>query len=382
MATVLHAADYGGSYAGNFIASLLALDNVLNEELGLRLVLVFSDIAKGRQWLEQVEARGIPYYYLSKSWSRVARFKTLKAIAEEHDSLLLHSHFTTFDLDVALVALVLKLPAIWHVHSDWGDTSGIRRWVKDLLKMRVVAARWVNCIVAVSDRVAEQVVRRGAPIQKCFTVHNGIDVDRVAVSRITAHKEVLRRLFNIPERHRVLLMFGWSPIVKGVDIAVEALKLLRERGYTDVLLMIVGGESTEVYVSQLARGISSVRVIPPVENVVDLYAMADCFILASRSEGFSYAIGEAMAAGLPVVSSDLPHLTRIYGQAKGFITFTSGDSTELAKVLERVLKASRAELDVWSKSNREFIEKNLTVQQWCSRLVNLYRSLISREGSQ
>jgi hypothetical protein len=41
MATVLHAADYGGSYAGNFIASLLALDNVLNEELGLRLVLVF-----------------------------------------------------------------------------------------------------------------------------------------------------------------------------------------------------------------------------------------------------------------------------------------------------------------------------------------------------
>ena len=156
MATVLHAADYGRTYAGNFIASLLALDNVLNEELGLRLVLVFSDIVKVRQWLAQDEAS-------------------------------------------------------WYVHSDWGDTSGIKRWVKDLLKMRLVAARWVNCIVAVSDRVAEQVVRRGAPIQKCFTVYNGIDVDRVAVSRITAHKEVLRRLFNIPERHRVLLMFGWSP---------------------------------------------------------------------------------------------------------------------------------------------------------------------------
>jgi glycosyltransferase involved in cell wall biosynthesis len=89
-----------------------------------------------------------------------------------------------------------------------------------------------------------------------------------------------------------------------------------------------------------------------------------------------------MAAGLPVVSSDLPHLTRIYGQARGFITFKSEDPTKLARVLERVLKASRADLDAWSKSNREFIEKNLAVQQWCSRLVNLYRSLISREGPQ
>jgi len=42
MNTVIHIADYGGSYSGNFVASLIALDKALHKEMGLRLMVVFS----------------------------------------------------------------------------------------------------------------------------------------------------------------------------------------------------------------------------------------------------------------------------------------------------------------------------------------------------
>ena len=67
-----------------------------------------------------------------------------------------------------------------------------------------------------------------------------------------------------------------------------------------------------------------------------LYAAADVFVSASRHEGYSYAVGEALACGLPVVLSDIDG-TRLFTRAPGAFTFPPGDSPALAAQLDRVL---------------------------------------------
>lgn len=175
-------------------------------------------------------------------------------------------------------------------------------------------------------------------------------------------------------------MFGWDPDRKGVDIAFQASELLQKRGYHNVLLLIVSGENKEDFKSEQINSVTtSVRIIPPQENVSDLFTLADCFLSASRREAFSYAIGEAMAAGLPIVSSDLPHLKSIYGKAKGYFTFKSENPAELAKTQAHLLDLPKTEWDSFSAANKSFIEENLGISKWCKNIIDLYECLLDFE---
>jgi len=79
MTNILHIADYGGSYSGNFIASLLRLQEALAEQFDLGMVLVFSKVAEGRPWLKLVQEQKIPVYFADK---RIA--VSLRALAKRH----------------------------------------------------------------------------------------------------------------------------------------------------------------------------------------------------------------------------------------------------------------------------------------------------------
>lgn len=89
MPIILHIADYGGVYSGNFVPSLLHLKEAVAEQLGLSTVFVFSKVAEGRPWLKLIQERGIPVLFIDKHMSLLKRFQTVTAIAKERDAVLL-----------------------------------------------------------------------------------------------------------------------------------------------------------------------------------------------------------------------------------------------------------------------------------------------------
>jgi len=156
--------------------------------------------------------------------------------------------------------------------------------------------------------------------------------------------------------------------------------LLEELGHTDILGLIVSGERNKAIISRMIGDTSRVRVIAPVENIAELYALVDCFVSASRSEGFPYGVGEAMASGLPIVSSDIPQVTIYKLAGEGFLTFRNGDAQDLSRVLAQMLKLSPKELHRLGEMNRHFIKENFTVDRWCRKIIDLYRSLLCLRG--
>jgi glycosyltransferase involved in cell wall biosynthesis len=143
----------------------------------------------------------------------------------------------------------------------------------------------------------------------------------------------------------------------------------------------VSGETNEDEVSALVRNVPSVRVIRSVPDVAELYGLADCFVSASRAEGLPYAIGEAMAAGLPVITSDLPQIAAVYGPAgPGVLTFRGGDPRALATAMGRILALPRGQREALGKRNAAFVQEHLSLQNWTERMIGVYRSVLETNG--
>src|SRR6202035_5229732 len=110
-------------------------------------------------------------------------------------------------------------------------------------------------------------------------------------------------------------------------------------------------------------------------DVERLYAAADVFISASRHEGHSSAIGEALACGLPVVTSDIAG-SALWRAAPGVLTFPSEDAGALAERIEQLLDDSPHARAAAGAQARGWAEGHLGIASWCAQVCALYRTLL------
>jgi glycosyltransferase involved in cell wall biosynthesis len=174
----------------------------------------------------------------------------------------------------------------------------------------------------------------------------------------------------------VVLAFGWDPFRKGVDVALSAAETLVASG-RDVVLVLVGGGNLESYVADRLRRSTPpwLRVLAPRESVADLYAAADLFLSASRAEGFPYAVGEALANGLPVVTSDIAGVewARALDAA---VFFPSGAAPAAAVSMAHALDRPAERRAVAAVEARRFAAARLSLGGWAERVMALYRTVL------
>ena len=292
--------------------------------------------------------------------------------------MLFHSHFGTFDVDAAYSAACLRAAAIWHMHSPYPTFGQLRKRVGERLKFLIVARLLVDRVVAVSGSVAESAVKRGGPRQKTVVVLNGIDLDRVRPLDERA-RSGLRAGRGVAGDSVVFLLFGWEPKRKGVDLLIRAVDLIPGLSSRPFRAFVVRGETEPAAVTGTTGDIRSFQILEPVQDVRDLYGIADCFVSASRAEGLPYSIGEAMASGLPVISSDLPQIIDAYGAAdRGLLTFKTGDAEDLAAAMSRVLSMTADERRQLGTQNLAYARDHLSLDRWAENLIAVYRSVLSR----
>jgi glycosyltransferase involved in cell wall biosynthesis len=372
--TVIHLADFSAPYSGNFIASLLALGTLL-KKTGLRQVLIFPDRARNRPWLTELHKNNVPLHLLSMNTSIFKRAREIARIASKEKAVILHTHFTSFDVSVWLAGIFMSLKkkkpcAVWHMHSNFPIKQDIKRKLKDMLKLRFMG-RSVAAI-AVSEELKQSYATRGFA-GKTHVVLNAIDV--LKATRASKSKVELRRELKIPESKILLLSFGWDPVIKGIDLLIEAAKELSTE--TECTLLIVGTDRLKEFIQRQFGEIfpSWLKIVAPRECVADFYNAADIFISASRWEGWPYSVGEAMANGLPVISSNIPSLHWAH-PAQGLIFFKSCDTEALGSAIKKVISWSPQKVHTLTLSNRELINTKFFVKTWANNIYNIYEELL------
>jgi glycosyltransferase involved in cell wall biosynthesis len=372
--SVLHLADYGGAYSGNFVASLRSLVEPCRA-LGLRVVFGFSDIAKGQPFIDDLRGQGLSVHLLPKTAPLRDRASAVGRLAHAENAALIHTHFYRWDVPATLAAATSSgvPPVVWHLHSPFGN-RGIAGRAKDALKLRVLGRR--ARVAAVSEAILSEVIDSGFPSRRASYIPNGIDLAR-ATTR-SAERDEVRRELAVPQGAQMVLAFGWDPLRKGVDLALQAFASLAARGDPGLVLVLVG---TDELAALLAERFGSafpswLRFLRPREHVGDLYAAADVFLSASRVEGFPYALGEALANGLPVVVSDIPGCEWAR-DIEGTPFFPSGDAAALGEAIRDVVRWTPQRRAVFGRAGRALAEARLSLAAWATRVAELYERILA-----
>lgn len=207
---------------------------------------------------------------------------------------------------------------------------------------RLVARRATKAI-AVSGGVGRDLVARGFREDQVAVIHNPLPPARPQAERSQRWKADLAAMGDGP----VIVTLGRLVPVKDHQTLLKAFALLEQAKRYRLAIFGEGPLKDDLIALAADLGISD-RVLLPgyVNDPATCYACADLFVLSSTSEGFGNVLVEAMAAGVPVVSTDAPHGPReILADGRFGALVPIGDASALAKAMtEALAKPPQAEV--------------------------------------
>lgn len=372
--TIIHLLDYGPEYSGNFISSIIKLDRTLKPNGKYRQILVFTDKTLGKDWLKEIYNENISVYFIPKGVNILQRTKQIREIIKKEEGHIIHSHFSYFDSIVGALSMLYKvlgkdIKSYWHMHSDFPKKNTLYGKIKLLIKYRMIG-RLVN-IITVSNKLKKDVENEGFSSKNVFLLHNGIDTERATNNMLSIRE--LKKEVRIDNDTVLFLAFGTKPQIKGIDILLDAMEMLYKDIEDKAKLLIVGKSELVDYLNHRYNNNYPkwLNILPPKENVADYYSLSDVFVSSSRGEGFSYSVGEAMANGVPIISSDIPglHWTK---EAEGVKFFESENPIPLYKLLKQMSSLTSKERKAIGNYNISYIENNYSISKWVDNIIKIY----------
>jgi glycosyltransferase involved in cell wall biosynthesis len=253
----------------------------------------------------------------------------LKQLIKDEDIRIIHAHKTGSSFWAAILGKFFKVEAVvCHLHGQrlgWRNVYALRR----------VIAQLSAKVIAVSDFDRKKFIDMGVPPQKLVTVHNGIDYERYR----SQPNNMLRTSFGLREDSRVVgICAGLRPEKSHETLLLSARQILRKR--KDVYFLIIGDGEKRKALEKLANelGISSNCIftgfrgdIPVVLSIIDIG------VLCSTRESFPVAILEYMAAGKPVVATNVGGISEAVLEGVNGFLVRPGDFCDLSRKLEVLL---------------------------------------------
>jgi glycosyltransferase involved in cell wall biosynthesis len=292
-----------------------------------------------------LEADGIPVVTLH-SERRLARpmawlFSLARSVARLRRVFInfrpdiINVHLLGPELDTLLAArlagtdnLVATIHSVYPMFcgKSWGDR--IRR-----LRLRCVYAQF-KAVIAVSDEVREWALcHRIVRPDRVFVVQNGIDPERVIDRK---NRASLRAQHDIPPESFVFISVASLRWEKGHSVLLDAIARMPKefRSASTLLLAGDGAERRKLEQRVLTLNIQeNVRFLGVRHDVPALLALSDVFVVSSHREGLSMALLEAMATGLPVVSTKVAGSTLIVRDGVNGFIVPQNDAEAVSRAL-------------------------------------------------
>lgn len=246
-------------------------------------------------------------------------------------------------------------------------------------KCRVLLDRWVDrhvsAVLAISCAVRDATVaREGLPIHKVPVIRLGI---APGVDGRSRSRETVRTELGIPHGATVLISVASLGRVKGHVHLLQAFRSVLEQE-CNAWLVLVGTGPLEHELRCYARhvGVSERVVFTGLrQDVPDLLAASDLFVLASLREGTPLAIMEAAFAGLPSVVTRVGGIPEIVIDGETALMVPPHDSNGLAVAIAALL-GDRKSMHRMGLAARRHAEKHLTIGRFMAELEMSYESYL------
>ena len=216
-------------------------------------------------------------------------------------------------------------------------------------------ARWLGAhFTTVSQRARRQLhAEAHVPLNRITVLPNGVDPDRFA--RVTpAERNRIRAELRIEPTDLVVATVGSLTAVKQPGMLLDAFSHAR-REFSQMRLMFVGTGELEAELRARVRELELTECVTFVgarDDVPQVLAAADVYVCASKSEGMSNSLLEALAAGCALVTTDVgDHATIVRHEVEGLVV-APGAVDELAWALLRLARESDLRLQLGEAARR------------------------------
>jgi glycosyltransferase involved in cell wall biosynthesis len=224
--------------------------------------------------------------------------------------------------------------------------------------------RKATALVACSNGLKDRALQF-MPSAFIDVIPNGVELDKFYPAQAKVEQDKLR-----------LLTVGRLSVIKRIEMLIDAIAILHKNGHK-LHMTIVGGGPMEQQLKQIAlqEGLSDLvefmgRINP--EEIPDIYRKNDIFISASIQEGMSNAMLEAMASGLPIITTRCEGVEELITDNGRVIERSSAE--EVANAIQKLSTdhKSRKQMALAARNNAERFTWSRSAEDY----VNLYKKLI------
>ncbi len=253
------------------------------------------------------------------------------------------------------------------------ETKGLRTPAQDRLERGVY--RLAHAIVANAEAVREHLTQAGIASEKIHTIYNGLDLARVSVD-INWQRDAACAAFGLPPSRRFITIVASLRAVKGHETFLQAAQKVRDV-VPDAAFVVAGeGELRDTLKAQAARlGLSGdVFFTGNCTQLADLLNLSYAAVLSSHAEGFSNSLLEYLAAGLPVVTTDVGGAREVVRPGvNGWLVAAGDDAQMAARLCELLQDPARAQ--AMGQHGRELVAAQFSCAAHLARTEELYEQL-------
>ena len=324
---------------------------------------------------------GYPIIHLGISKKKLKKFRPsavfkIVEIIKKHDVDIIHCqrHKPTIYGTLAAWLAGKKVKVLTTVHGRNRTRTLSRKIINYVLFNRI------SRIISVSDAVRDDILKTNWNLSsdKVATVYNGIDTDKFSDSTYT-RQEVRTHLGLAIKDAFVFGTVGRLTKVKGQKVLLRAFaKVIRK--YPNSWLVITGKGALETELRRLAMELNINKHVVFLgfrKDIPDILQAYDAFILPSFSEGLPLSLLEAMATGIPVISSRVGGVPEILDSFDQKIMVTPSSVKELSAAMTWLAGLDNIERIELGKSLRSRVKSHFTKEKMTSAMATEYIAVMN-----
>lgn len=213
--------------------------------------------------------------------------------------------------------------------------------------------------------------------RKHYTVYNAIDTAAITQAVKTADKSKIKKDMNIEGRF-VIGIVGRLAMPKGHAILMDAMTQVVNK-FPDVILLVIGeGPEKQKLIEKAANLNLNNNILwpgaQPQNKVFEFYSIMDVFVMPSFYEGFGLTAAEAMAAGLPVVGTNIEGLSEVVEDGVTGILVPPGDSVALSNAVLQLLQ-NPGKAETYGNNGSIRAKRLFSLENFSHLMQSIYKSI-------
>ena len=320
----------------------------------------------GDYWEKPVEDLGIPLFRINHRKNRFSRLREIRRTLQPFQPQLVHGWHLFSGAYASLVAPRFKAKSLVGIRSSFES-------IQNSLELRI-AERFADAFITNSESAAARIKSEKPSVRQVYVVPNAVIVDFEAREAV---REKLKQELGLRPDALWLIAIGRMEQLKHFDELLEVAASLREK-HCNFQLILIGGGAEESYLKQLSQQLrleDYVRITGEIPNANQWLKGFDIFCMPSVSEGLPNVVMEAAAAGLPIVTWQLPFYEELLTPDETALMAAPGDRAGFEQAVLKLINDQSLREELGAAAQAQITEK-FSLDRYIQNMTRVYEMML------